>query len=69
MHDLFFWPLLNHIAASGAFLAPLKYFGGGFFHVSALITFFFLFSPPLTCPNEPFHPILSIDMKMQLRKH
>lgn len=66
MHDLFFWPLLNHIAASGAFLAPLKYFGG-VFSCKCLDNFFSF--PPSFDMSKPFHPILSIDIKMQLRKH
>lgn len=49
MHDLFFWPLLNHTAASGAFLAPLKYFGGVF---SGYCLNHFFFPSPLTCPNH-----------------
>lgn len=68
MHDLFFWPLLNHIAASGAFLAHLKYFWGVFFTLVPQSLFFSSF-PPSFDMSELFHPVLSIDIKMQLRKH
>lgn len=54
MHDLFFWPLLHHTAASGAFLTPLKHFGGVFFKLVSLFFTEVFFTPlpsPLTCPN------------------
>lgn len=66
MHDLFFWPLPHHTAASGAFLTPLKHFGGVFFQASLVFFYTSFFSSDM---SESSHPFLSIDIKIQLRKH
>lgn len=66
MHDLFFWPLLHHTAASGAFLTPLKHFGGGFFQAGVFI---FYTSSLSSDVSKLSHPFFSIDIKKQLRKH